>query len=140
MNLQVTIGTNLFQVLDSTLLYAVSDTGTPIGSLIPGIVVPVVAILLTAIACVFLVLLVYRRRYRAKEVNLVAKMEELKTNRLPKDGNNLSKIFIAAIGRDPIGLVRTVNAHTYYLVINVSVTFIKEELRRVAICCINRHY
>jgi hypothetical protein len=101
MNLQVTIGTNLFQVLDDTLLYAttsVTDTGTPIGSLIPGIVVPVVAILLTAIACVFLVLLVYRRRYRAKEVNLVAEIEELKT----KDGNNLSKILAAAntVGAD----------------------------------------
>jgi hypothetical protein len=92
MNLQVTIGTNLFQVLDDTLLYAttpVTDTGTLIGSLIPGIVVPVVAILLTAIACVFLVLLVYRRRYRAKEVNLVAEIEELKIN-------NLSKILTAA--------------------------------------------
>jgi hypothetical protein len=100
MNLQITIGMNLFQVLDNTLLYTttpVTDTGTLIGSIVPGIVVPVVAILLIAIACVFLVLLVYRRRYRAKEVNLVAEMEELKTNtRLPKDRNNLSKILTAA--------------------------------------------
>jgi TRAP-type C4-dicarboxylate transport system permease large subunit len=81
MQLQVTIGTNLFQVLDSTLLYAI-DTGTPIGSLVPGIVVPLVV---TAIACVFLVLLVYRwRKYRAKEVNLVAEMEELKANVYPQ--------------------------------------------------------
>ena len=54
--------------------------------------VPVIVILVIASACVLLVVLIYRRKYREKEKYLVAEMTQMKTKK--SHGNQLSEYYV----------------------------------------------
>ena len=74
---QVSIGNSLFQVLDNKLHY-IPPGSVPSGTVVPAVVVPVLVILLIAVVCVVFIVLVVRKKYRAKELHLAAEMRELK--------------------------------------------------------------
>ena len=71
-----------------------SSSGTPLGVILPSIVVPVIVILVVVVACVLLVVLIYRRKYRDKEKYLVAEMTQMETKK--SSGNQLSEYFCPA--------------------------------------------
>ena len=90
--MQVTVGRNLFQVLDGTLVYSTVGTGVAIAIIIPSILVPVALILVGAIASVLIIMLVFRKRYKTKEGHFTTEMRELQTSITQKGENKLSKI------------------------------------------------
>lgn len=73
---QVSVGTNLFQVLDDRLSFVSSeDGGVPTAIIVPALLVPVIVILLIAVVCVVSIVLLVRKKYRTKELHLTAELE-----------------------------------------------------------------
>lgn len=80
---QVTIGTSLVQVLEDTLLYESSNGSSFLLTIIPSVLVPVLVILICSVMCL---VLIFKKKYKAKEHHLTAEMRELESSGMHKDG------------------------------------------------------